>query len=581
MLLKIKLLKIRDKINMESLHNILVSFVIWLNTMLPLIKANIIPFALLLGVVVFFHELGHFLVAKLFGVRVDEFSLGFPPKIIGKKFGETEYIISLLPIGGYVKLAGQDDFGTQEINKLDKGMYYSKPAWQRLLIVFAGPFMNFIIGWTVFTYVFNSGVNVDYDPAHPGKIGYVFENSAAQEAGVFSGDEILKIGEKKIESWNDLLELSMNPQADNYEALILRGNKTLKKEITPKKSGNRYVFGILQYQPPVVGTIFESQSDTSNISVLRANDEIIALDNQPTPQWLSIDEYIFFRPNVKITAYYKRDGYHCTDIIIPRIQTIKDAGFLAIDFKKDTASLFYTMTNIVEKTNDSRLADFFKNGDKIVEVSVMKPVKNKIKTIEIYDYEKVNSFKPHSGFEIVRNLTGMSNKYVEITIQRGDQLLKKIVQVLSKDLHYGEINITPKEYVEYYSVIDSFKRSLRKTKDLIIQTFQVIGKIFMREMEARDALGGPITIWKITVISAEAGYKHFLLLLAIISINLGFINLLPIPVIDGGHIVIYLYEIISGKMPSEKALNIIQQIGLAFILFLMIFTFYIDISKMF
>ena len=226
------------------------------------------------------------------------------------------------------------------------------------------------------------------------------------------------------------------------------------------------------------------------------------------------------------------------------------------------------------------LKEIFKPGDKIIELALMKPVKNKVQSVELYDYKKIDDFSISSGIEFIEYISNFPDEYIEITARRGDQIIKKTVKTQKKKLVFGTTNFSPKEFIEYYPVGEAFKRSIIKTGDLIVSTFQVIGKIFAKKIEARDALGGPITIWRITVEAAKLGHKHYLLLLAMISLNLGFINLLPIPVIDGGHITIYLYEMISGKMPSERVLNIIQHIGLAFIIFLMIFTFYIDIIKM-
>ncbi|HPP86522.1 MAG TPA: RIP metalloprotease RseP [bacterium] len=540
------------------------------------------PFIILIAVVVLFHELGHFLVAKLFGIRVEEFSIGFPPKLISKKIGETEYAISLLPVGGYVKLAGQDDFGKQQVNIEDKGMYYSKPAWQRFLVVFAGPFFNFVIGWILFVIIFTNGINVEYNPNYPGKVGYVFENSAAAEAGVQPGDEIIQVGKRKITSWNDLLELSVNPQSDEYEVLIKREEQLLTKKIRPRKSGKRYLFGITQYLEPRIGTIIEQQknSEARNLP-LKPNDLILALDYIPIKQWSAIDEYLFLNPNKNITATIKRNNEIINVVITPEKNQKENIGYLDIELTKSNGG-YFILKPLIEKIDNTKFENIdIQAGDKIISVVKLKSKNNSFDGAENLVFEDDFEYKINTGLEFINFVAAYPNEYLALVLERNGEIIKRVVKTQVKNLEYGTLDIHPIQYIENYNFTQAFKKSIEKSKDFIISTIQVIGKIFTNKMQARDVLGGPITMWKMTVITAEAGYNHFLMLMAIISINLGFINLLPIPIIDGGHLVIYIYEMLSGKMPSEKTLNFIQQAGLVIVISLMIFTFYIDIIKMF
>jgi len=473
-------------------------------------------------------------------------------------------MISLLPLGGYVKLAGQDDFGKVELDPNDKSMYYSKPAWQRLLIVFAGPFMNFLIGWAVFTMVFHSGMDVSYNPKKPGKVGIVFKNSPAYKAGIKTNDEILKINDTKINSWNKLIELSFNPQTDVYKMLIKRNNKTFIKNVAPEKKGKRYILGVAQYDPPIIGSLVVSKLQNNK---LLPGDEILKIDNRKIVQWSFITEYLFSKANKIVNFKIIRNNKIKNIKVKINSNDLGEVGFLNIKFFKNYKSDYFMTTNMISE-NNKKLG--LLKGDLIKKLILYNP---KTQT-------EITSYDINNGFDFMNYIFTLKGKNVKIVILRKGKKIVKDVIVGSKNMSMGYLEMTPKQYMEYYSYKDSFKKSLKKTKDLIVQTFQVVGKIFSRKMQAKDVLGGPITIWKISVASAEAGYKHFLSLLAIISLNLGFINLLPIPVIDGGHIVIYIYEMIVGKMPSEKIMNVIQQVGLAFIIFLMVFTFYIDIIKL-
>ncbi|HPG31775.1 MAG TPA: RIP metalloprotease RseP, partial [bacterium] len=476
---------------MLTLTDYFVKTAIELNSMLPAAGLNVLPFLILLGVVVIFHELGHFLVAKLFGVRVEEFSIGFPPKLIGKKFGETEYIISLLPIGGYVKLAGQDDFGKVSINKEDKGMYYSKPAWQRFLIVFMGPFTNFIIGWALFTGLYVSGMPVEYNPEHPGKIGMVFEKSPSAEAGIQPGDEILFVGDKKIQSWTDLLELSINPQSETYKVKIKRGEQTFEKNITPQKSGNRYLFGISQFQSPEIGSIIlNDDPDIKNnpVSKLRAGDVINSINGRKIFQWESIEEMNFFNPAKRLVYNVSRNGTEFEIELIPKSNKLENAGFIDLTFVKDYDSKLYATANIIEKVNDPELEkNDIKQGDKIFQAVLLEETKTVIDGVEMTDYSEINEFKISSGYEFIKVALAYPNKQFKIKIERNGEIVERLIKSKTKNFEIGTLNFFPKEYVEKLGFSAAFTKSLYKTKDFIIQTFQVVGKIISRKMEAKTA----------------------------------------------------------------------------------------------
>ena len=164
----------------------------------------IIYAAVLLGVLIFVHELGHFLLAKLLGVKVLKFSLGFGPKVIGRKFGDTEYLLSAVPLGGYVKMLGQSDTPQEEeeIPEEEKFRAYNfQPVWKRFLIVFSGPFFNLAFAAFIFALVFMSGVPVPLPD-----IGKVEDNSPAAAAGLLTGDRVVQIDARDVETWQDISE---------------------------------------------------------------------------------------------------------------------------------------------------------------------------------------------------------------------------------------------------------------------------------------------------------------------------------------------------------------------------------------
>lgn len=202
---------------------------------------TIFSFILVLGALIFVHELGHFLFAKLFKVRVLKFSLGFGPRILGKTFGETEYVLSAFPLGGFVKMYGENP-DEQSASAADKAASYCyKPVWQRFCIVLAGPLFNFIFPIILFTAVFFfQGIPVSLDTTQVGKVS---ESSPAQEAGIQDGDIILTISGKAIEGWGDVLTGVKASEGKTIEMIVLRDNVEEQIMVTPRIDSAKNLFG--------------------------------------------------------------------------------------------------------------------------------------------------------------------------------------------------------------------------------------------------------------------------------------------------------------------------------------------------
>ena len=178
----------------------------------------------------FVHELGHFWSARASGVGVQKFSLGFGPKIFGKKIGETEYVLSWIPLGGYVKLLGES--GTDELSAEDEKRSFSKqPAWKRLLIVLAGPFSNFLLAVVIFFIVFVHGV-----PNLAPVVGLTLPDSAARESGIVAGDRIVSINDQKITYWDEIDSLLKESKGNELKVVVQRGDEEKAILVKPKLS---------------------------------------------------------------------------------------------------------------------------------------------------------------------------------------------------------------------------------------------------------------------------------------------------------------------------------------------------------
>ncbi len=199
---------------------------------------TIFSFVVVLGILIFFHELGHFLVARLCGVGVEKFSLGFGPKLFGKKIGRTDYIVSAMPLGGYVKMVGENPGA--DINPVDIPVSFThKHVFKRILIVAAGPFFNFLLAVIIFFGIFQIYGSFILKPV----IGDVTEGSPAQQAGLQKNDQVLEINGLAIKSWEEMAEIITGSKGKSLDLTVRRGESTFAAKVIPKQISAKNIFG--------------------------------------------------------------------------------------------------------------------------------------------------------------------------------------------------------------------------------------------------------------------------------------------------------------------------------------------------
>jgi len=348
---------------------------------------TLLSFVVVLGVLIFFHEFGHFLIARLFGVGVEKFSLGFGPRLIGKKIGRTDYRISAIPLGGYVKMVGEEP--DADVAPADIAISFThKHVLKRMCIVAAGPFFNILLAVIIFFSIFLiSGLFI-----LKASVGEVREGSPAFAAGLKTGDEITAIDGTRVSNWNDMTE-----------------------------------------------TIGASNGKTLKINVKRAGRDLVF---QITPELI--------------------------------------------------------------------------------------PAKN------IF------------GEDIKRYIIGISSS--------------------------GEF------YTQKLNLFQAMAESFRQTYNIIELMVVILGKLITGVIST-DTIGGPIMIAKMAGDQAKSGIENLIFFIALISVNLAIINLLPIPILDGGHLLFFFIEAVKGHPVSLKVREVAQQIGLFIILLLVILVFYNDIFR--
>jgi regulator of sigma E protease len=540
---------------------------------------SIIGFILVLIPLVIIHELGHFLFAKLFNVRADAFSVGFGPVIYAKKIGETDFRISAIPLGGYVKLLGEDP--TSELSAEEKGraLHHQAP-WKRFFIFFGGPLFNFL--WAIVVFMAMMAIG---EPQISTKIGRILPDSTAAKAGLIAGDKIIAIDGEAVIKLEDLaIKLSEKP-AQQVTLKIEHDTQTKDLVLMTDSEEGYSVYGEKKQVGTINGFIPNARMTKIGISNpdsiaakagFQTGDEIIAINGEKVStyeeleakydSWKIISDMRIKNPVIfdvknangerKITVNYSKQY----------------SGNLGNDFGFHSAELF-----IEQAIADSPAAKAgLQKGDRLV---------------------SVNTVPVRSFFELRMSIqkSGEDQGKVTVAVERAGKIqsFEIIPQVSTerdptmKKLKQFTIGVMPvpsmfepdtiKEQV--WNPFKLLYLGTARMLDLTSKNLISIGKMFSGQVSVKS-LGGPILIGKLAGDSITRGLIDFLKMMGILSIGLGVLNILPIPVLDGGHIVMLGIEAIRGKALSLKQMEIAQQVGLFFILGIMVIVMKNDISRL-
>ena len=424
---------------------------------------TLISFIIALGILVFVHELGHFLVAKWSGIRVERFSVGMPPRMVGFKYGETDYCLSWIPFGGYVKMAGQADVGSEEITG-QPWEFPSKSVWTRMAVVAAGPFMNFLFAFVALVFLYavygiDTSESTRIDPE---------EESVAQAVGLLRGDEVVSVGGEKVDNAYRLMEALEDAASGQVEVVVQREGKLFDFAL-PAVGEEGY--GIRFMRPPTVGQVMQGEP-AAEVGLLQG-DEIVEVDGVAILSWFDMSREIRRHPDRQIALVWNRAGVRMQGFITPR---------------------------------------GFSEGD------------SKIGRIGI---------SPEEGIRI-RHYVGVRQA-----------------------LELGLVGV----YSSSSMILD------------------FLGQLFQGDRSTEE-LGGPLRIAQMAGETAEKGTKHFISFLAMLSVNLAIINLLPIPVLDGGHLMMFGVEAIMRRPLSLRIQERVQQVGMAIMLFIIALVMFNDLNQM-
>ncbi len=439
-------------------------------------------FAVVLGLLVTFHEFGHFIVARWAGVAVLKFSLGFGPKIIGYRIGLTEYLISAIPLGGYVKMFGEDT-SVDVPPHLRALSFAHKPLWKRSLIVLAGPGFNFLLTYLIFSAWLAMGAPLpipSFAELTP-TVNAVRAGSPIDRAGLRVGDLITAINARDVTTTSDAHDALADSGGRPVTVEVRRGGAMKTFIVTPKRRGPdgeenedaRFVIG-LDEAPPVISSVMPDTPAES--AGLRDGDRVLAIRGTPMRTWSQMTEIIRAHPDDPLDVRVERAGAALTLTITP---------------------------------------------------------------------------EPHQATEDGHPVT------------------------------IGKIGVlgSGRSVIRAASPVTALWQGARATWRWSELTVIGIGKMLTGEISANN-IGGPIMIASASGAAAERGFPDLMFLAAILSINLGILNLLPIPVLDGGHLFFFACEAVLRRPLAERQREVTQQVGILLLVGILLFAFFNDVQRL-
>lgn len=541
----------------------------------------IIPFIILLGILIFVHELGHFLVARWCGVRVEVFSLGFGKKILKYKKGDTTYALSLIPLGGYVKMFGEQP-GSDIPETEKKFSFTHKNVWQRIAVVLAGPLMNFFFAILVFFTIAIIG-----EDAKSPVLGDISANTAAHTAGFRSGDTIVSINEKSVTTWEDVLKvLSLKENHDLHVDVTVQREGTGEKvnlAANAKAEANPNVLSSYDYMANIEGLNPYSAGTTVGVSGnsplyalgLRTGDTITAINGNKVTYWRQLDS-IFAGSNAKepitIEALGARDGEKSEKPITVTLAPLESiANYSLQNLGLESSELF--LSKVME--NSPAQAAGLRAMDRLLTINEVK--------LNKWD-DVINNIKSFDGKNAVDITVLRDGKILDlkITPKMTSQMTANGTEEKRYTIGIAPIaNLAPPELlvIKTTNIGTALLRGTERTWDVTVMTIMSFVRLFQAKISPKN-IGGVISIGQAASETFKIGIAQFLQMMAVISVNLFILNLMPVPVLDGGHLVFYVIEVIKGAPLSMKKMELAQQVGLALLMSLMIFALFNDFTRL-
>lgn len=537
----------------------------------------VFAFILLLGLLIFVHELGHFLVAKWCGVRVEVFSLGFGKKILQYKRGDTVYAISLIPLGGYVKMFG-DELNSAIDPEQKKYSFTHKNVWQRIAIVLAGPLMNFFFAVLIFTIVASMGEDV-----RAPIIGDISPNSKAYSLGFRPGDQVVTIAGANVKTWDDFQTGLTARIGQPVEVSLKRTGfeAPLPVSVTPESRPNPNILSMAEWIGDVEGMTFYSKAPILGIRAktaaekagLKTGDRVKMVNNVEVKHYRDLDPLMLPHQGADIVLTVERD--HDMDGKVDETvkQTMNVRSFSSAAVLGFESSELY-LYKIIPGSPAEKAG--LRTGDRILKVGDTTPLvwEEVLGSVKGYKGEGGLTFKVMRGAEEVE--FSVSPEITSQMNMQGGEEKRYTIGIIP----WIEISAPDLTKLELHGPVDVMKRGWDRTIDVTVMTVVSFVRLIQNKISPKN-IGGVISIGQAAHETFKIGITSFLTMMGAISVNLFILNLLPIPVLDGGHLLFYTIEALRGAPVSMRKMEIAQQIGLFVLMSLMVFALFNDVSRIF
>lgn len=555
---------------------------------------------LLLGILVFVHELGHYVVGRWCGIAVEVFSIGFGPAIVGFRHRGTDYRLSWIPLGGFVKFAGAHP--TEDLPTQLNGLPYREVSLaKRAMTIFAGPFANFLLAAAVYSVLGMSGIQ------HPPPlIGEVIEGSAAEAAGIRAGDVFMQIDDHPIKTWRDLEAIIADSPGRTLTVTVRREGQERQIALTPATTevtdftGKPVTVGragIARGHLPAVLTVTSADSPAA-IAGLATGDKVVEVTplsasktsiSSPTKirSFSDLTHAVSTAVQDDATAFMAlkvtnarvpgdhavlQEGPHADRILHVAIGALRADKLKSAPGKDQMRVLGIETSQLTVGEASDTVAGVLKKGDRLL-------AWNNTPLRDVFAlHEQLMANKAATAQLQVQR--GFSTQQVDIQLKPVDvQRPDGVATIYTLPVIFWGQPEEPEPIVEQYSnPLSAVAYGIRETGAQTATLFDNVKSLFTGEVPLK-ALGGPMLIAKVAGDSARRGWQTFLTSMALISINLGLLNLFPIPVLDGGQLVLMGAEAIKRRPLRESAVENFQKVGFAMILALVVLATYNDLSR--